>query len=710
VIVGFEGGTADEAVRAAAVRRMLEARSIAVVGASAREGSVGHQSLIELREGGFGGRVFPVNPKYDEILGWRCYAGIADVGEPVDLVILAVSNALLEEQLRAAVGAGARSAVIFASGYEAPRDGVLPLTERLATIAREAGMPVCGGNGMGFANIADGVRALGFYEPKDIRPGGLVFVSHSGSAFSAMLHNDRGLGFDLAVSAGQELVTTASEYMAYALDRDGTKAIGLFIETVRDPARFARALERAGRRDVPIVALKVGREGLARQMISAHSGALAGEDGAYEALFERFGVLRVESLDEMADALALFASGRRAAPGGLASVHDSGGERALLVDAASEAGVPFARISGETTARMAELLDQGLLAVNPLDFWGTGRDAREVITGCMRALLDDPDTAALAFSVDLTTEDSPDMGYIAMAKDVFPETGKPLAVLSNFSSGIDRADVKHLEAAGIPVLEGTATGLAAFRHLFDYRDHRALPALIGSSPAPARARDAWSARLRHGARLDEVDGLALLADYGVPVVEAVRASSLAEARAEATRLGWPVVLKTAAPGVQHKSDVGGVRVGIADEASLETAYGELSSLGPEVTVARMAPPGVEIALGVVRDDQFGPLLLVAAGGVLVEVLGDRRLAMPPIDEARAMRLIDRLRIRKLLDGVRGAAAADVPAIARALVGLSWLAHDLGEHLEALDVNPMLCGPDGCVAVDALVVPRSRRGA
>jgi acetate---CoA ligase (ADP-forming) len=696
-----------EEVRAAAVRRMLEARSIAVVGASVREGSVGNQSLVEIRDGGFDGRVFPVNPKYDEVLGWRCYPTVGDIGEPVDVVVLAVSNALLEDQLRAAADAGAGSAVIFASGYEAPREGVAPLTERLAAIARDAGMALCGGNGMGFANVAERVRALGFYEPKDLEPGGLVFISHSGSAFSAMLHNGRGLGFDLAVSAGQELATTAADYLAYALEREGTKAVGLFIETIRDPARFTRALERARERDVPVLALKVGRETLTRRMISAHSGALAGEDGAYEALFERFGVLRVESLDEMADALALFASGRRAAAGGLASVHDSGGERALLVDVAARVGVRFAEISDDTTKRLAGLLDEGLLPVNPLDFWGTGREAREVITGSMRALLDDPDTAALAFGVDLTTEDNPDMGYIAMAKDVFPETDKPFAMLSNFSSGIDRDDVEDLEAAGIPVLEGTITALTAFRHLFDYRDHRALPRVSGSSPASDEARERWVSRLASAEPFDEVEALALLADYGVPVVEAVRARSLEEARAAAVRLGWPAALKTAAPGVQHKSDVGGVRVGIADEAELERAYGEVSTLGPQVTVARMAEPGVEVALGIVRDAQFGPLVLVAAGGVLVEVLGDRRLAMPPLDEARAMRLIDRLRIRKLLDGVRGQPPADVASLARALVGLSWLAADLGEHLEALDANPVICVPGGSVAVDALVIPRDR---
>jgi acyl-CoA synthetase (NDP forming) len=685
---------------------MLEARSVAVVGASVREGSVGHQSLVELREGGFEGSVFPINPKYEDVLGWRCYPTLTGIGEPVDVVILAVSNALLEEQLRAAADAGAGSAVIFASGYEPPREDVPALTERLATIARGAGMAVCGGNGMGFANIAARVRALGFYEPKDLRPGGLVFISHSGSAFSAMLHNDRGLGFGLAVSAGQELVTTSADYMAYALERGETRAIGLFIETVRDPARFSRALERAGELDVPVVALKVGREALTRRMISAHSGALAGEDGAYEALFERYGVLRVESLDEMADALALFANGRRAGPGGLASVHDSGGERALLVDAAAAAGVPFASISTETTKRLEGLLDEGLLPVNPLDFWGTGREANEVITGSMRALLDDPDTAALAFAVDLTTEDSPDMGYIGMAKDVFPETDKPFGMLSSFSGGIDRNDVKELQAAGIPVLEGTSTGLAAIRHLFEYRDHRALTPIEAASPAPAEVRERWIARLAAGDPFDEAEALRLLAQYGVPTVDAARASSLDDARAAAVRVGWPVVLKTATAGVLHKSDVGGVVIGIRGEAELETAYEELSfTLGPDVTVAGMAPPGVEIALGVVRDAQFGPLVLVGAGGVLVEVLGDRRLAMPPLDEARAIRLIDRLRIRRLLDGVRGRPPADVDALAAALVGLSWLAADLGEHLDALDVNPIICGADGCLAVDALLIPR-----
>jgi acyl-CoA synthetase (NDP forming) len=685
---------------------MLEARSVAVVGASAREGSVGNQSVVELVEGGFDGRIVPVNPKYDEILGLPCVASVAEIGEPMDLVILAISNALLEEQLRLAAEAGAGSAVIFASGYEEPRDGAPPLTERLAAIARSHDMAVCGGNCMGFANLEKRVRALGFYEPKDVKLGGITFISHSGSAFSAVIHNHRGLGLNLAVSAGQELVTTTADYLRYALGLESTRVAGLFIETVRDPAGFVGTLRLAQERDVPVVALKVGREALTRRMVEAHSGALAGEDGAYEALFDAYGVLRVESLDEMADTLALFDAGRRAGPGGLASVHDSGGERALLVDSAAAVGVPLARISEATAARMAELLDPGLPAVNPLDFWGTGRDAHEVATGCVRALLDDADVAALAFTVDLTTEDSPDMGYIGMAKATFGDTAKPYAMLSNLSSGIDRGDVRVLEDAGIPVLEGTLTGLTAFKHLFAYRDHLALLPLDGSSPVTDELRERWRAGLTSQEPWGELEGLALLADYGVPVVEAARADTLEDAIGAAERIGFPVALKTATPGITHKSDVGGVRLGVDDSPSLEDAYSDLErALGPQVVVAGMAPAGVEIALGVVRDDQFGPLVLVGAGGVLVEVLGDRRLALPPLDEPRARRMVDRLAVRSLLDGVRGALPADVNALVRLIVSVSWIAHDLGDLVDAIDVNPVICGVEGCLAVDALVLPR-----
>lgn len=681
---------------------MLEARSVAVVGASTRPGSPGLQMVHQLRVGGFDGAVYPVNPRYDEVLGLRCFDSVTEVPERPDLVLLGVSNAALEEQLRLAAEAGARSAVVFASAYGEAEDGST-LMQRLAATARDAGIVVCGPNCMGFVNAERRLRALAFEEREDLEPGPITWLSHSGSAFSALLHSDRRLRFNLAVSTGQELTTTMADYLRYALDLPSTGVAALFLETVRDPGAFRSVLVAAAERDVPVVALKVGREAQTRDLIEAHSGALAGEGATYDALFEAHGVLRVETLDEMADTLELLSAGRRASPGGLASIHDSGGERAHLADVAADTGVPFAAISEETRGRLAARLDPGLPAVNPLDAWGTGREYEAIFADCTRALLDDPDTGALAFAVDLSGEDL-EPGYMEVAREVYPATSKPMAVLCNLTSAVAPGAAAELRADGIPVLEGTASGLLAFRHLFDYRDARARNTVEPPAPAPEELRR-WRGRLGADEPWTEIEAMAMLSDYGVPTVEAAPASSAEEALDAAERIGWPVAVKTAE--ATHKSDVDGVRLGIGDADALREAYGDLAGrLGPKVTVAAMAPPGVELALGLVRDPQFGPLVMVAAGGVLIEVLRDRHVALPPIDEPRARSLVDRLAVRPLLDGVRGSPAADVDAVCRALVRLSALATDLGDLIEAIDVNPLIAGPGGCVAADALVIPRS----
>ena len=691
-----------------ALECMLEARSVAVVGASVKEGSLGRQMMIELRRGGFDGEVFPVNPGYDEIEGYRCYPSAAELPVPVDLAILGVANARLEDALTGAVRAGARSAVTFASLYEEapPEPGAPPLSQRLAAIARDAGMAFCGGNGMGFLNVDAGLYATGFSSPDGLRPGPVTFVSHSGSAFAALAFNDREIGFDLLISSGQEIVTTMADYVRFALHRTTTRVVALLLETVRDPDGLRAALADAASREVPVIALKVGRTEGSKAMVTAHSGALAGEHGAFEALFDANGVHEVRTLDDMVDTIELFAAPRRVRAGrGVASIHDSGGERAMFVDLASDLGVPFAAISEDTRAKLQDTLDPGLVAENPLDGWGTGIDADRIFRESFQLLHDDPDTAAVAFVVDLTKQGEPyDESYLGVAHDVWGATSKPFCVLSNLGSAVERDEAAILRRWGIPVLEGTASGLLALRHLLDEGERHARPASTGAEPAADDVRERWRSRLAAGGAIGELEGLRLLADYGVPVVPARGASSADEAVAAAEELGWPVVLKTAAPGVQHKSDVGGVVVGVPDAGGLREAYADLASrLGPEVSVAALASGGVELALGIVRDPTFGPLVLVAAGGVLVELLGDRRLAFPPLDEAGARRLIDGLQVRPMLDGVRGSPASDVDAVARAVSRLSVLAADLGDLLEALDVNPLIAGPEGCVAVDALVV-------
>src|SRR5215203_1330147 len=684
-----------------ALRAMLEARSVAVVGASTKFDSPGNHMVKQLLIGGFSGEVAAVNPRYEEVEGIACFPSLMEVPFAPDLVLLGVGNRRLQRQMEEAARCGARGVVVFASGLEDPPDDP-PLTERLRSIAAEAGMAVCGANCMGFADVERGLRALAFEERADLEPGNVAWISHSGSAFSALLHAERGISFNLAVSTGQELTTTMADYMLYALERESTRVISLFLETVRDPEGFRLALETAADRNVPVVALKVGRTPTSRRLVTAHSGALAGDAAAYEALFDAYGVARVGSLNEMADLIELLGAGRRAARGGLAAILDSGGERAHLVDTAADLEVPLARPSEETLGAVAARLEPGLPAVNPLDAWGTDNDPYNVFLDCSRYLADDPDTGAFAYVVDLHS-DRAERGHAWAAERVWASTDKPFAVVCGVTSAIQESAATRLRSSGVPVLEDVPSGLRAFLHLFELRDARGLPPPTPPDSVPRETVRRWREALAAGERLGEASALQLLADYGVPVARTAAATDLEGAVAAAGRLGYPVALKTTV--ASHKTELGGVTLGIGDEDALVAAYREMSSrLGPAVTVQEMVEPGVEMALGVVHDPQFGPLVMVAAGGVLIETLDDRRLALPPLDEVRASKLIDRLDARPVLDGVRGAPPADVNALARALSRLSLLTRDLGALIGALDVNPVIVGPRGCVAVDALVEP------
>ena len=699
------------------VRAMLEPRRVAVVGASPTPGSFGWRLVTEVASSPKALDLHLVNPRHDTVLGRPCLGSLEEIDGPVDLVLLGVPDRAVEEQMVLAARRGDRSAVIYGSLVEP--DGGPALRDRVAGVAGAAGMAVCGGGCMGFVNVADGVRAIGYVERSPLPRGPVAFITHSGSVFSAVLRTRRHLGFTVVVSAGQELVTTAGSYLDYALDLPGTRVVGLLLETLREPEGLQAALARAAAQEVAVVALTVGSSAAGRAMVAAHSGALAGADGAWEALFEAHGVVRVGDLDEMGDTLELLAAGRRAAGGGgpgvgIATVHDSGAERALVVDVAESVGVPFAAIGDDTRGRLAGLLDPGLEAGNPLDVWGTGSDTEGLFGDCLAAMAEDPQVAAVALAVDLVEEYDGDDSYPSAALRAAASTVKPVVVLSNLGSAIDGAAALRLRAGGVPVLEGTRSGLLALGHLLE------LAVGAAGRPGPTtedvdmpvdRSRqERWLTRLA-GPPLRGTEALALLAEYGIPVVPSRAAASPSEAVAAAAEVGYPVVVKTDEPSIAHKSDVGGVILGLDDAAGVASAYAGLARrLGPRVLVAATAPDGVELALGLVRDPDLGPLLVVGAGGVLVEVLADRVVRLPPLGPERARASLDRLSISRLLDGVRGRPAADRAAAASAVVALGVLAVELGDALDALDVNPLRCGPGGCWALDALVEPRRPGGA
>ena len=664
--------------RRAAVAVMLGARSMAVVGASARPDSFGARMVLEAQRGS--ARVHLVNPRYDRIGELACAPSLADLDEPVDVVLLGVPDSALVEQLELAAAVGARSAVLFGTAHG--------LREKIATTAAEAGMALCGAGCMGYVNNALGVRALGYLEPDPLPSGGIALVTHSGSAFSTLLRARRGFGFRLAVSSGQELVTDTADYVDYALDDPDTRIISLLMETPRSVPRLRQSLLRAAEQDVPVVVLAVGGSPRGRAMVAAHSGALAGEHAAWQALCDATGAMRVSDLAEFTDTVELFSAGRRSNGGGVATVHDSGAERALLADLAHELTAPFADLADETLATIGGMLDDGLAPTNPLDVWGTGASTRNLFGACVQAMSDDPGVGVTALAVDLVTEFDGDTAYADAVLDVARSTDAPLAVLASVPSAIDAPTAQRLRDNGVPVLEGFRSGLAALGHLVRW------PLPVERPGQPARS----------GRRIPE-DAFELLASYGIPVVQSRTAHSIGEALTAADELGYPVALKTL--GALHKSDVGGVVLNLADDAALSVAYTAMAeSLGPAVTVQPMVADGVEVSVGFVRDDAFGPLVVVAAGGTLVELLGDRVVACPPVSDAAARRLLERLRVAPLLRGWRGQSGVDVDGLADVVVRFSQMAVDLGELFDAVEANPVVASPGGVVAVDALVVPRA----
>ncbi len=674
---------------------MLEARSVAVIGASARLGTVGNHLIRQLVGGGYEGRIHPINRRYAEIEGLAVAPHISEVGA-VDLAVVAVANRVLVDEFEAAVAAGARSLAVFASCHGNTADGE-PIVQRLSAIAREAAVPVCGGNGMGFLNLEHRLRICGFHQPWDLETGGVTFLTHSGSLFSAMLHNRRHLRFNLVVSTGNELATTMAAYLNHAVGLASTRAIGLFLETVRNPSAMALALDRAAEADIPVVVLKVGRTERGRSAVATHSAALAGDHGAFEAFARGHRAHLVDTMEELADTLALFAGGRRASTPALGSVHDSGGERTMLIDIADRVGVPLARISPATKERLAGFLDPGLEPENPVDAWGTGRDAGEVLASSALALADDPAVGAILASLDLTQEDNPDESYGPTLLAIARRTTKAMAVLGNVPDAIDPGEARLLADAGIPVLRGLETGLRAVRHLFDHPHRR----LFEREPHPATAR--WIPRLGEARVLGEAESLAMLADFDVPVAPTEPADSEDSAVAAANRIGYPVAIKTTAH--LHKSDVGGVHLDLADADQVRSAYRSLSSLGSAVVVQQMASTGIEVAFGAVHDQQFGPVVMVSAGGTLIEVLSDATTSLPELDAAGARAMIERLQMRHLLRGVRGNAPADLDSLTRALVAFAHLVASLRGHLQSVDVNPLVVGASGTVAVDAIAVSR-----
>ncbi|RWI89993.1 MAG: CoA-binding protein [Mesorhizobium sp.] len=685
------------------VAPMFEAQSIAVVGASARPGSFGARLAQATLSGGFKGQISFVTARGGEILGRESFTSVRELDHVPDVVVLGLGAANLEGALCEAIEKRARSAVIFDSCHGLTASG-RPLLESLKAIAREADIPVCGGSGMGFINTRTGAVAS-FYPAGHLKPGGISLIAHSGSVFTVLGMNDPRYRFDLMVSPGQEIGATIDEYIAYAASRDTTKAIAVFMESARNPKGLIDSFRLARSRGVPVVVCKVGRTEESARLARSHTGALVGSNEAYSAVFEECGAIAVDTVDELLNTALLCSFGRKPGSGGAGLVTDSGGLREMQIDLASKSRTPLARFSEATRAALRAALPPQLEPSNPLDCAADLTDEfAKVFERGMRVLAAAPEVSMLGLEADLRDDYIYEERLLALAKALPTLTEKPCFLFTSFGQTNNRRLGEELADLGVPCLNGAAAMMAAVREFQAWADRSTQATELACEPADEALLARWEARL--ASPMDEFSSLDLLHAFGLQTARSMICETAEALRDAAARLGFPLAIKTAQVGIDHKSDVRGVILNISDELALDAAYADLSRrLGPRVIVQKMVEKGVELAFGCVVDPDFGPLVTVSPGGTLVELFEGREFALAPFGPAKAEAMIRRLKVSRLIDGVRGDAPCDMKAAARALSVFSRACAALGASISEVDINPVVVTTTAALAVDALIVAR-----
>lgn len=698
---------------------LLSPRAIAVVGASERHGSAGRLVLENLRNLEYPGTVYAVHPKHKEVLGFPCYPDLNSLPGPVDSVAVLLAAEKVLGTLETAVEVGAQAAWVLASGFaEAGPEGKTRQAD-LAHLAGETGLLVCGPNCIGVANLVERVATYSVALSPAIRAGSVSAVVQSG-AICLGLANAARFGFRYLISSGNEAALDSSDYIGYLASDPHTQVIIAFVEGIHSPKKFVAAAHAAAEASKPILLVKVGRSEAARRAVQAHTGSLAGSDAVCDAVFRRLGVMRLATLDELVEAAELFLTSPLPRGEGVGLLSLSGGQIVLLADLAQELGLEFPAFSEKAQQALAQILPPYSPIANPLDAWGSG-DLERTYPGCVEVVSREKKIHLLAVSRDTppevaSREVEQSLVVAEAAVRAARETGKPVLMFSSLSTGFQPEVKKVLDEGGVPYLQGAWESLRAMQTFVGYADfqRRMREPRAAGCASPIDLSD-WRRKLEglRGA-LSEVEGRRLLATYGIPGAREAVAATAEEAVEVARQLGYPVVLKILSPDIQRKTEIGGVRVGLGDETGVVTAFRGVIEAArrhhPQArlqgaVVQEMIPAdAVEVILGVLRDPDFGPVVVFGSGGILVELLEDSSLRVPPLSHEEALEMIHETRGARLLQGFRGRPPADMDALADALVRLSQLAVDLGDLIAALDINPLMVLPagQGVRAVDTLV--------
>jgi acyl-CoA synthetase (NDP forming) len=696
---------------------LMKPASIAVVGASQRM-TRATRVVANLLRFGYAGRIFPINPKYTDVLGLRCYPDLGSTPEPADTVVVAIPAEQVPGILAAAVESGVRGAVVLSSGFAEAGPAGRRRQSELERLAAERGLLICGPNCYGVFNIRLGAATFSADLAEPLRSGAVGLVSQSGGfshAIGEYLMQQRAVGLSYIVSCGNQAGVTVEDYITFLVEDDDTAVVGAFVEGFKKPDTFRQAAARARALSKPIVVLKVGRSENARQAMLAHTGSLAGTPEIIEAVLRQSGIVQVSSINEMIDTLALLAAARRHTPRGwkVGILSGLGGECGRAADAADRAGVELPSLSAASVETMKGFMPDFANPRNPLDGTGAMYEDASLFPQLFDVMLGDEAVDVVAVNLRANVPrpggGAPSRPFSrAMIDTLTKHPGRLVLAFSSFAGGdLDQEVVRPLADAGVPFLESTDTAMLALRNA---REHRRF--LDRSQRAPSAAV-APRARAGSSGTLGNTAAMELLRDFGIPVAETIAAKDAAAAVTAADRLGYPVVLKVDSPDIAHKTDVGGIRVGCGDAAAVRGAFGDMlaevrrrapSARVQGALVQRMVSGGGEMILGVKTDPLFGPAVLCGFGGIFVEQLRDVSLRVPPIDAADAAAMIAELRGAAILSGARGRAPADTRALAGAIVRLAALAETHRESLRALDINPLLVLDDGhgVVAVDWLI--------
>jgi acyl-CoA synthetase (NDP forming) len=723
--------TAEPSARAAIDLRPLFAPvSVAVVGASPRSW-IAQTVRDNLRTTGSATRCHFVNPRYEELHGQPCFPSLDALPEVPDIVMVAVNPLRAGAVTADAARAGVRAVVVPGGGVVEGGEAAAAMQDEVAGIAREHGIALVGPNCMGVWDLTTNTSAyIGDVSPY-LRRGGVAGIAQSGSVTDAFIHSGSRIGFSRVIGSGSEVTLDLCDYLAYCLDDPETTAVILFVEGFKRPERFLALADHALEIGKPILAVKVGRSLQAQAAAIAHSGSLAGEARATDAALDAAGVIRCADLDELLEAAELVdgcrRTGRGVGRGRTGVVTVSTGEASLIADLAPRTGIDLPPIpEGARAAILARLPTMGYVG-NPLDPWGAA-DASTAYEVAFEAM-----AASGAYDVLALVHDFPYRSLSSEVATANEVTRRLLAATANrpailpvyvsLTSGEPPAETKHVlddEGSGTPMLRGTVEAFTAIASLagWERRRERRLAdgPWRGSWPALAVDRTPWAfdtptslAAPTNPTALGDSQSLRELEALGFPIAALAAATDPDSAIAAAEAIGYPVVLKVDAAGLPHKWDADAVRLGLTDAAAVAQAAAELLALPlPDgaardgLTVQRQAPHGVELIIGVRRDPQFGPVVLVGFGGILAEAIDDVTIRLAPVRPAEALEMLGSLRAARLLAGFRGAPPVDPAAIAALTVRLALAAVDRPDWLE-VDLNPVIAGPDGAIIVDALIV-------